>query len=279
MINIDAIIVEDSLKNREALLELLKEECPQVRVLGEADNLADAYSLIKKIQPGLVFLDIQLKEGTTFDLLGRLYNEGRINFEIIFITAYGKFEYTTKAIEYSALDFITKPINSQKLLKAVKKAEQKIGHQQYAAQIELLIEILNKPTNVSNRIAFHLIKGVIEFVEVKDIIYLEADGTVTNIYLSEDRKLIALRNLGYYIKLLMSDYNFFPISNKHLVHLNYIKRYKHSELTVWLINGKPLIASRRGGQDFKKFLTNNKDKFGKLQQLNLKDLLKKWFGI
>ena len=140
MEKIDTIIVEDSPQNLEALQTLLQKECPQIHLLGDANNVEDAYTLIKASNPSLLFLDIELKEGsTTFELLERLYQESLIDFEVIFVTAYGKFEYATKAINYAALDFITKPIDSEKLRHAVIKATQKIGQQQYMKRIGLLM--------------------------------------------------------------------------------------------------------------------------------------------
>ena len=108
--------------------------------------------------------------------------------------------------------------------------------------------------------------------------YLEADGTVSYIYLQNETKLTAVRNLGHYSKLLMAEYNFFPVSNGLLVNLDFVKRYNHSELTVNLTNGKHLYASRRGGQDFRRFLNDNKGKFGNIQDKGLRGIIRKLFG-
>ena len=254
------------------------QECPQVTLIGEAATQEEAYQLIQTLSPSLVFMDIQMKEGTSFDLLEKLHNEGGVHFEIIFVTAYGKYEYATKAIEYSALDFITKPIEPDKLKTAVEKAEKVLDKNQYAAQIALLLENLARPNTKSKRIAFHLAKGIVEFVEVENIIYLEADTQVTYIFLKNGEKLTAMRNLGHYSKLLLTDYDFFPISNKHLVHLAYVTRYNHSELTVRLTNGEHLFASRRGGKDFRQYLNNNKQDYPDLQNGGLGGFLKRLLG-
>lgn len=213
MKNLRCVIVEDIAANREALKKLLAEECPFVEVLGEADNIKEAETLIQSIQPRLVFMDIEIKSATSFDLLDRLHQNDAINFEIIFFTAHGTYEYATRAIEFSALDFLTKPLNSEKLKLAVEKASNKLNQTQYNAQIELLLETLSLPNQQSKRIAFHLIKGIVEFVQVDDIIYLEADGTLTYVYLQNGNRLTAVKNLGHYSKLLLSGYSFFPISN------------------------------------------------------------------
>ena len=256
---IKAIMVEDMLANREVLRTMLAEVCPQVELLGEAENVEQGYQLIKSVQPDLVFLDIQLDRETSFDLLERLYAEDAIGFEIIFITGVGTFENVTRAIEFSALDFIHKPISEEKLVKAVEKAAKKISRPQYNRQIGLLLDILNHPAQKSRRIAFHLLKGIIEFVLVDDIVLLEADGPVTHIRLRDGSNLTAMKNLGHYSRLLTSEYNFFPISNDKVVNLDFVKRYNHAELTLTLVYGTHIIAARRGGQDFRRFLSENKE--------------------
>jgi len=256
---IKAIMVEDMLANREVLRTMLAGVCPQVELLGEAENVEQGYRLIKSVQPDLVFLDIQLDRETSFDLLDRLYAEDAIGFEIIFITGVGTFENVTRAIEFSALDFIHKPISEEKLVKAVEKAAKRINRPQYNRQIELLLDILNHPAQKSRRIAFHLLKGIIEFVLVDDIVLLEADGPVTHIRLRDGVNLTAMKNLGHYSRLLTTEYNFFQISNDKVVNLDFVKRYNHAELTLTLVDGTHVIAARRGGQDFRRFLSENKE--------------------
>ncbi len=272
MKKINAIIVEDTAANREALKLLLEQKCPQVQLLGEAGTLDEAYRLIKELQPDLVFLDIQMKEGTSFDLLETLYREQAINFEIIFVTAHGKFEYATRAIEYSALDFLTKPIDSAKLRAAIQKAEKKLDDQNQQKQVSLLLELLNQPASKSSKIAFHSVKGILELVEIEHITWLEADGKVTKVHLDKNRNFTALRNLGHYSRMLMAEPQIFPISNKALVNLDHVKKYNHRELTLTLNDGTAIFASRRGGQDLKHFLTENREYRG-LQGSGLKNLL------
>ncbi len=281
---INTVIIEDIVANREALIELLQMECPDVvKILGEAETVEKGYQLILETKPHLVFLDIQLKDGTGFDILSRFHTENRLDFEIIFFTAHGNFENATKAIEYSALEFITKPVNPTKLSQAIKKAEKKLAAKstppdQYHAQITLLLENLRLNSLKAKRIAIHLVKGIIEFVEVADIIYLQADGAVTKVFLKDGQQLTAMKNLGSYSKLLIADYQYFLISHSTLVNLDYVKRYNHAELTVYLSNGNSILASRRGGQDFKKFLTDNKSQFGKIENSSLGGFFRKMMG-
>lgn len=248
---INAIIIEDVPATRVTLKNILSKEFNQIRVVGEAGSVNEGYQLIKQQHPELVFMDIQLEDGTSFDILTQLQAEEAVNFGIVFFTAYGNYEYATKAIEYSALDFISKPIDAQKLQKAVTKAEARINQEGYKNQVALLLETLTNNTNKSQRIAIHLIRGIIEFVDVERIMYLEADGTMTKVYLEKGATLHAAKNLGSYGKLLKKDYDFYSISNSIIVNLAFVKRYIHRELTVKLLDGTLLSASRRGGQDFK----------------------------
>jgi len=262
---IKAVIIEDMFANREVLRIMLAENCPDVHITGEAETVEQGYQLIKAQQPDLVFLDIQLDRETSFDLLDRLYGEEAINFEIIFITGVGTFENVTRAIEFSALDLIHKPITEEKLLKAAEKAARRLNRPQYNRQIELLLENLRPPGGRSRRIAFHLPRGIIEFVQVDDIITLEADSVVTHVRLDNGTRLTAMKNLGFYSKLLTAEYDFFQISNDTVVNLDYVKRYNHGELTLTLTDGSHLIAARRGGQDFRRFLSEHK-KYGTVEE-------------
>ncbi|MCP3931532.1 MAG: response regulator transcription factor [Bacteroidetes bacterium] len=279
MIRLNTVIVEDIPANREALKTLLKNECPNVKVLGEAGTIEEAEKVISQVNPNLVFLDIEIRKATSFDLLDKLHKENAINFEIIFFTAHGRYEYATRAIEFSALDFLSKPVDPKKLRIAVEKAAMKLDQQQYKSQVELLLETLSFPNFKSKRIAFHLTKSIIEFVEVDTIIYLEADSTITHIHLEGGNMLSAMRNMGHYSKLLLPDHNFFPISNSLLINLDFVKRYNHNELAVSLINGQSLYASRRGGKDFKRFLSDNKGEYGRIRRAGMKGVLRRLFGV
>ena len=275
---VKAVIVEDTLDNRETLKRILAAECPMIHVEGEAEDAEQGYVLIKEVQPDLVFLDIQLDKETTFDLLERLHNEDAVNFEIIFITGYGTFENATRAIAFSALDFITKPIEEEKLVKAVEKVNNNIKQKHNKRQVELLLEHLQRPTSKKKRIAFHLLKGIVEFLEVDHIVRCEADGAVTHVYLKDGTKLTAMKNLGYYSRLLSTDYNFFQISNDMLINLDYVKRYNHAELAVTFTDGTYVYASRRGGQQFRKLLSDTNEYSDIEKSEGLLKLLKKLLG-
>lgn len=275
---ISTLIIEDIADNRAALKKLLLNNCPQVAVVGEAGSKNEGYDLILQEKPNLVFMDIQLRDGTGFDILAQLLAQDAIEFEVIFFTAHGNYENARKAIEYSALDFITKPIETDKLIQAVKKVERKLNKVQNNQQIATLLENIKKGNLKDQPMSVHLSKGILEFVDVASILYLEADSTITYIHLENGQKLTAMKHLGFYSKLLLEDYRFFAISSKIVINLDYIKCYQHSNLKVTFKNEVKVNTSRRGGMDFKKFLSSNKHIYGAVQSSYLGSLIRQFFS-
>lgn len=276
---IKAFIVEDVADNREMLTRLLGKHDEHIELIGYADNIADAYRDIPFLKPDLVFLDIQLDNGTSFDLLEKLYEDNSIKFEIIFVTGYGTFESVTRAISFSALDFINKPIEEESLDKAIEKAMKRIDFRQYNRQIELLLEFIQKPRIAENKIAFQTIKGGVEFVDTEQINYLMADGVISYVHKIDKTKITASKNLGHYAKLLTQNLHFFHISSSIVVNTKQIKAYHHQTLEVTLNNGEVITASRRGGQDFKKYITNNQEYNHIDKESVARNFLSRIFGI
>lgn len=249
---VSALIVEDIPDTSDYIKQQVELLFPQIKPVYQAYDIDSAYNTIKQQQVNIVFLDIQLTTGTGFDLLRRLMDENQIDFEIIFITGESAKEYTLKAIKFSAIDFLYKPLDDSELTQAINKAIVKINSKAYNQQIRLLLERVGSNQNsLSNKMAFHLHSGVIEFVVISDIIYLQADGVITYVFLKGDVRLTATRNIGFYKEMLVSDYHFHSISNGLLVNQDYIKKYNHRELTVELTNGTCLYASKRFGKEFK----------------------------
>jgi two-component system, LytTR family, response regulator len=257
MLQIKTIIIEDIPRDRELLQSILDQECPNVVVVGYAASADDGYRIITRLKPELVFLDIQLERSTGFDLLKRLQEENAIDFEVIFVTAYGSNENETRAIDYSALDFIEKPPAPNTVRTAVKNATRLLDARMYQTQITNLLAHLQGTAKHDPEIIFDLSKGEKEVVKVNDILYLKADETITYIHLKGDKKLTAVKNLGHYSKILMAEYDFFPIHNNTVVNKKEVKRISTRESTVILSNGQELSGSRRGFDGFKAVFGNS----------------------
>lgn len=253
---IKVFIVDDSQGNLEVVEMYLQSLFPtEVEVVGSAGTIESAFDGILSSNPDLLILDIQLREGTSFDLLDQIMKSGRDIPDVIFVTAFGKYEYATRAFEYAAIDFLPKPIDPDKLEHAVNRSlKMRNGGQNSPDQIKMLLEYVKNGATKNTKLALHRIKGVIEFVEVDQILYLEADGTLSKVFMLDNTNIIAMRNLGHYASILTKDFRFAHISNKHLVNMEYVKSYNHSELAIKLSNGTVLYASRRGGSDFKRLL-------------------------
>ncbi|MBN2597273.1 MAG: response regulator transcription factor [Marinifilaceae bacterium] len=260
-----ALVVEDVEDTSNYIKQRIEKLCPLIRDIQQAFSIDDAYEKIKAKHFDIIFLDIQLPKGTGFDLLRMLSDEGKIDFEIIFITGESAKEFTLRAIKYSALDFLYKPLDDTDLILAVNKATEKLRSQYFNRQISLLLDrVGDSNINKTNKIALHLHNGIVEFVTVDEIKYLEADGVIAYVFLKNGNRLTTTRNLGYYKEMLMIDYNFYPISNSLLVNQDYILRYNHKELQLTLNDGTVLFASKRFGKSFKDTFTQQNNNGSKV---------------
>ncbi len=209
---IKAIIIEDEINAREALKKMIKIIDPTIEIVGETGFVNKGIQLLKSEKPALVFLDIELEDGSGFDILKEIEN---IDFKIIFTTAYN--QYAVNAFKYSAIDYLLKPIDPLELQEATKKAKTAINDRK---EYQELLEILK------NNIAKKERKIVLKTAEqryvlfVKDIIHLEADGAYTN-FICKDQKLIISKNLKHYQDLL--DDNFIRCHQSHLVNSSHIQ--------------------------------------------------------
>ncbi len=215
MHKIEAIIVDDEKANCENLRALLVKYCNQINIVDECYSIDSAFDSLMLKKPQLVFLDIELVEGTGFDLLESLPN---INFEVIFVTAFDK--YALKAIKFCALDYLLKPLDIRDLVSAVSKVELRIKEKLTNEGMRNLIENLSE--NIK-RIALPL-NDKIEFVDINQILRLEGEGNYTHVFLCSGEKYFVSKPLKDYDDLL-SDYNFLRVHRSHIINLNEVKSY------------------------------------------------------
>ncbi|MEM9672507.1 MAG: LytTR family DNA-binding domain-containing protein [Bacteroidota bacterium] len=213
-----AIIVEDELHSREALKNIISEYCPKVSICGLAASVEEGVDLVNRLQPDLLFLDIALNIGTGFDLLEQVSEH---NFEVIFTTAYE--HYALRAIKFSAIDYLLKPIDVDELISAVRKVVEKQQIRSYNRQIDTLLHNLQSRNQLNHTITLSTAEGMI-FVPVHEIIRLEAMGSYTQFHLVNNRKVLVSKHLKEYEQLL-SEANFYRVHQSHLVNLNEVARY------------------------------------------------------
>jgi two-component system LytT family response regulator len=246
MNNINAIIIDDEERARNTLSSLLLNYCPEITVLATCANVPDGVLAINKHKPDVVFLDIEMPDYNGFELLG-FFRE--IDFDIIFVTAYS--EYAIKAFEISAVDYILKPIDIDQLKNSVEKLKQKKLHSQMQEQIELLKESY-KGDDI-RKIALSMSNGL-TFVEIADIVLLEADGAYTTFYLKDGQKILVSKKLKFYEDILSNRSFFFRTHRSYFVNVNYIKKYSRSDNAILMDNDFSITISRDRKQEFESLL-------------------------
>lgn len=241
---INAIIIDDELKGRVALRQKLQDYCPEVNLTGEAADGIEGLKLIEKLQPQIVFLDIEMPRMNGFEMLHQVKSN---NFHLIFTTAYD--QYAIKAFKYAAFDYLLKPVDIEELRGAIQRAQR-----DRKEQTDQKLEILEQHISVRhpfNKIAIPTLEGLL-FFDVSDIIHLEAQSNYTAIYFYQHPKLIASKTLKEFEEIL-PDSMFFRPHHSHLINLNYIKRYiKGDGGQIEMKNGNYVDVARRKKEEFLK---------------------------
>src|SRR4051812_49308951 len=214
---IKAIIVDDEPPCCQTLIILLTRYCPMVEVTGIYYSGAAALAAIKAMPPQVLFLDIEMPHMNGFEMLQQL---PEVNFKLIFTTSYD--QYAIKAIRFSALDYLLKPVNREELQSAVKKAIQSVNNP-YPQQIELLMQKINHPTVSVHKIAIPTMDGF-RMVSIDAIVYCKADSNYTILFLKDSQKLTTTRTLKE-IEEFLNEYGFLRIHNSYVVNLNEVERY------------------------------------------------------
>jgi len=247
---IRSIIVEDEKHSRETLRGMLDRYCKNVTILAEAENYRGGLEAIRIHQPDVVFLDIQMPDGSGFRVLEEL---GEINFEIIFTTAFDQF--AIKAIKYSALDYLLKPIDPDELVRAVKKVEDKLSHRQVNQNIQVLLDNIKSKEAEPHKIVLSTSEKI-HIIETDQIIRCESDNYYTNFFLADGKKILVSKTLKENEQLL-SDHNFIRPHKSHLVNVKYIKGFLRSDGGyIELTDGSRIPVSRRKREQIIEVITH-----------------------
>ncbi len=239
-----ALIIDDEAKARNLLRILLEETCKRITATFEADNLLKGVELIKKEQPEIVFLDIEMPNHSGLEIL-EFVNKEDYNFEIVFTTAYN--EYAIQAIQLSALDYILKPVSAGKVKAAVDKVVEFLGKSQINKRLEELKETFR--SNTFRKIGLPVNDGI-SFVSFDDIILMEAEGMYTHIH-TVDEKMLISKPLKYFVEMLQNIDLFYRPHRSFLVNLKYIKKYVKSDGGyIVMDNDKSVSLSREKTEEF-----------------------------
>lgn len=242
-----AILVDDEKHALTTLTYELKQNCPDIKVIGQFFNPIESIEAINNLKPDIVFLDIEMPGINGIDLVSRL--EVR-DLAIIYTTAYDAF--ALKAFKASAVDYLLKPIDPEELIAAVKKV-QKLHFDDDISQKLIEAHLKNLDNPMRNRIPIPTSEGF-EFIHSDDIIRCESDSNYTNIYLIGGRKIVVTKTLKD-TELLFPEHAFIRIHHSHLINLNHVKKYvKTNGNYLELTDGSNIPVARRKKDGFLKNL-------------------------
>lgn len=234
-----ALIIDDEQRTRELIAKMIDSFDLGITAIPAGENVKSGLLAIEEHKPDIVFLDIQMPDGTGFDLLKAIPNK---NFEVIFITAHE--EFAIKAIKFSALDYILKPIDPEELRGAVERALVGMTQQKETPQFEALQNNIN-PTQ-KKRLVLKTQESV-HVVDLDHIIRCEADRNYTSFFLTEGKKILVSRTLKEY-ETLLTGHSFLRVQQSHLINLNFVERYdKGNGGSVVMKDGSevPLSSAKR----------------------------------
>jgi two-component system LytT family response regulator len=238
-----AVLIDDEPKNITILSKLLQDYCPEVHIAAPAQKHQEAIDALSREKPDLVFVDIEMPDGNAFDLLNRLMP---VEFEIVFVTAFDN--YALKAFNYSALDYLLKPVSIESLRQAVVKAEKRILEKNINQRLDNFLKNQNEKYPFL-RIALPTRNGL-EFYEFAEIVYCQAEGPYTRFAFANKQNLLVTGTLKDYEELLPAA-GFCRVHNSYVVNMNHVKKYfKGKGGFVEMSNGITIEVSLRKRDEF-----------------------------
>jgi two-component system, LytTR family, response regulator len=223
---IKALIIDDEAGAAQVLQLMLERHVPEITQLRIATRIAEAHSLLTQFEPQLVFLDIMMPEKNGFELLNEINN---INFEIIFTTAFN--EYAIKAIRFSALDYLLKPLNADELKIAVQRFVEK-QHQKNEtdALLKNLLQNLKQKEDSNFKLAIPTTDGAV-FFSPAEIVRLEGEGNYTRFFLTDSRKHLSSKTMKEYEDILLQ-HHFLRIHKSHLINKEFVHYYQNEGYVI-----------------------------------------------
>lgn len=242
---IKSVIVEDETAAREVLKNYLQKYCPQIEVIGEAQNFKEAVPLLHELQPQLVFLDVEMPFGNAFDVLEACKD---LQFETIFVTAFS--EYSLKALNQSAAYYLLKPISIEELITAVNKVQQHILNHEIFNRNKIIVENFRETKPEKQQVILPTLEGF-EVVKMEEIVRLRGNGNFTDLYLFNGQKKMVCRFLKHFTEIL--PFPFVRVHKSHIININSVKSYhKGTGGYVTLEDGSEIEISPSYKEEFLK---------------------------
>ena len=240
------VIIDDEADAREILNFQLK-KFSSVEIIGEADGVASGVTLINRVQPELVFLDIQMQDGNGFDLLKHFEQP---DFKLVFVTAHD--EFALKAFRFNAIDYVLKPIDGSEIYRVIEKVV-KSSNTNFMNQISGLLEIVKEKK--FEKIILPTAEGI-HILELNEIIHLSADGSYVQLKLINNEKVMVSKNLKE-LEEMLDETHFFRTHQSHIVNLHFVKKLvKESGGFIEMKDGSQVPLARRKKDLFLEKLSN-----------------------
>ena len=245
-----AVVIDDIEGIRKRHIAIIKASCPNISIIGQADSVDSGIQLITQLSPDIVFLDVEMPDGTGFDLLQKLKP---FQFKVIFITGYE--DFAIRAFRFSAIDYLLKPLDANHLIEAVKKAEDSMGKEVFDMKLNNLFSNLERPKNLQKLILKTSDK--IYSVNIQDVVNCESDKNYTTFNFINAPKLIVSTNLKEY-EAMLSPHNFFRTHQSHLINMAYFDHFIKTDggNTIVMKNKTTIPLSVRKKEEFLVLLEN-----------------------
>lgn len=239
------IIIDDENKARRLISTLLSENCPEITLQLEADDLETGVALIKEHQPDIVFLDIEMPKHSGLQIVD-FFEPNEMNFQIIFVTAYN--DYAIQAFKLSAVDYILKPVDVSELKSAIEKAKRNIESKSINNRLDDLKRVFQQLS--LNKMVLEVPKGIL-FVSHDDIILFEADGMYTKVYMKNNESQLICKPMKHFVDQLQDKPIFYKPHRSFLVNLRYIKELsKKDGFHLIMENNKTIPIAKEKKDEF-----------------------------
>jgi two-component system, LytTR family, response regulator len=245
---INAILIDDEATGLEALQLAIEKYCPDVLIKGTYNTPQQGLDAIRQLKPDLVFLDVQMPQLSGFDVLQQA---SPVNFEVIFVSAHN--QYAIKAIKFSALDYLLKPVDVDELIHAVKKVNERLNKKNNFYQYQSVLNNIQLKSGKIEKLAVPSLEGI-DFFNTEDIIFCKADGSYTAIILKNNQHVLVSKNLKDFENILV-DSGFCRVHHSYLINLRHVQKYIKGEGGyVILTDNHHVDISRRKKEEFLELL-------------------------
>lgn len=225
-----ALIIDNEENLRTGLKLLLQNYCSEITVIDEADGVKKGLGKISSFQPDILLLDVEMDDGTGFDLMKQITNP---SFQLIFVTAHN--QYAIDAFQFSAIDYLLKPVDPEALQKSIQKASLNVRNNNLQQQVQVLLQQLGGIQNKDKRIVLKDIDNT-WFIKVSDILYCEAEGTYTKFFLRDNESILVSKNLKEY-EAILEPLGFVRTHHSFLANPDKIKLYDKTDGGMLILEG------------------------------------------